>query len=56
MVEKPDSHVEVNRMALAMVVDEASENLPYHEGEYAEELEEALKLLEMQLEIDEVSQ
>lgn len=53
MVEKPDSQVEVNRMALAMVVDEAAESIPYHSGEYQAELSEAIELLREQMEIEE---
>lgn len=41
--------VEVDKLDLATVVDEASKNLLHHSGEYAEVLEESLESLKESL-------
>lgn len=52
-MKTPDPEVEVNRMALAMLADEARQHIPHYEGEYGEELREAIDIADEALEADE---
>lgn len=48
-----DRKVQIDRMALAQLADNAREDLPYCEGEHAELLQEAIHVAEEALEADE---
>ena len=52
MTKAPDPEVEVNRMALAAVVDEARSNLYALKGEQKEELKKAIEICDDALEVD----
>ncbi len=52
-MEYRDRKVQVDRIALARLADNARENLPYCEGEHAELLQEAIHVAEEALEADE---